>query len=807
MLKLTTFLTCLVSLVSNSVYASHLFGGEISYKNMGGLTYEIKLTFYGDCSGQSYQNLFSSTPHIKIYNGNNAFADITLQAVGVPGEEVTPVCPDFINSTTCKGGNIPGVARFIFATTVTLNAYSQDWLFVFNGDMGASQAGRSLSITNITPNGNNSTLLSLRATLNNLTAPNNSSTYTTIPTPFFCINNAQQYNQGAIDSDGDNMQFELVEAINGSTGSAVNYLGAFTYDNPLAYVPGTFNFSTGNGQLDFTPNAVQNAVVVTKVTEKRNGVIVGTTMREMVFVVLNNCNNQSPNASINPNHNGISNTAQEITLCNAQNNLNFSIKTYDPDSGIVTVSYSGLPQGATVNVLNNNSKNPIVNFNWNIPNNLNYGDYTFYLTLQDDNCPLSSKQTIAFTIHYIQPITYIATATAESCVPANDGSIILNASSQYGGISYSINGGAFQKNDTLKQLTKGNYTIKIIDTFGCYLDVNTEVPKSPDPVFDSIHVKNIQCYGQTNGYIQVYSSATGASYQMMPGNIISNTGIFDMLTQNIYTITITDNKGCTANTSAAIIEPEPIHFTNVEITETTCNKNNGIIKATSNFPDNTWYQLIPTTLPLNTHGVFAELSAGTYTLEIINSNLCKIDTVLTVPEKPNDFKSYITHKDLPCIGKGTEGEANINISGGVMPYTVLWSTSPPSTDFSITHLTYGYYFADITDAQGCAIRDTVYIQPGTCCEEIFFPNAFTPNNDGLNDNWHFITSTGMEIVQYAIYDRWGQKIWFARDQNAVWDGTINGKDCTIGTYYFILRYKCLHDGKHYTKTGNISLIK
>jgi hypothetical protein len=58
------FLLCLVKFTQ----ASHIYGGDINYKNIAGNTYEISLILYGDCSGGSYPNLFTSSPVIEIYN-------------------------------------------------------------------------------------------------------------------------------------------------------------------------------------------------------------------------------------------------------------------------------------------------------------------------------------------------------------------------------------------------------------------------------------------------------------------------------------------------------------------------------------------------------------------------------------------------------------------------------------------------------------------------------------------------------------------------------------------------------------------
>lgn len=809
-MKLSTnlFLFFLIILFAPKADASHIFGGELNYKHLNGLTYEITLTLYGDCSGQSFPNLPASVPVIAVYNGLNAFSSLTLTPYGIVGEEVTPVCPDEINNTACKGGLLPGVARFIFKGNITLNANSTDWLFVFRGELGGGNnfAGRSGAITNITQQGGY-TIMQLEATLNNLNASNNSSTYTTIPTPFFCNNHAQQYNQGAVDIDGDQLSFSLVPALNANGGN-VTYTAPYTYDDPLGYTPGTFNFSSTTGQLSFTPNSIQNSLVVSKVTETRNGVVVGTSMREMVFVVLN-CSNQSPGGAISNNNVGTINNGSEITICNANSNLQFVINASDPDNQKIVVSYSGLPAGAVLNISNNNTSAPTLNFNWNIPLGIANGDYTFYVTFQDDGCPLSSKQTIAYTVHYTQPISTNITTIAESCVPSNDGSIGIVANSINGGFSYSLNANPFQNNAIYANLSSGIYTITVKDNQNCTYSTTALVSPPLYPAIEQIKVQDIRCNGGTDGSLEaiVAPASSSYSYQLLPNNIITTSNVFLNLLEDSYTIIVSDTNGCKDTATANIVEPDKLAFGDIEITPLSCDKINGKIKVKTNFEYNIRYKLIPTSLAIDTFGFFDNLASGFYTIVARNANDCVIDTTVFVDLIPKSFFISSTKKDLPCWGKGNEGEAEVILSGGQNPISILWSSTPPQTTAIANNLGYGYYFVEAIDATGCAVKDTVYIAPGNCCENIFFPSAFSPNNDGLNDEWHMVTSTGMEIEQFAVFDRWGQKVWFSRDQRYGWDGKINKGDAELGTYFYLLRYKCLSDQKHYSKTGDIILVR
>ncbi len=790
-----------------TVDASHLFGGELNYKHLSGNTYEITLTLYGDCSGQSFPNLFSSNPVIGVYNGLNAFTSLTLSPYGIVGEEVTPVCPADINNTSCKGGILPGVARFIFKGYITLNTPSADWQFIFKGELGPNNfAGRSGSITNITQGGGY-TIMQLEATLNNLNAPNNSSTYSTIPTPFFCNNTSQQYNQGAIDNDGDLLSFELVSALNGN-GNGVVYTAPYTYNDPLGYATGTFTFSSSTGQMNFTPNVLQNSLVVSKVVEKRNGVIVGSSMREMVFVVLN-CNNQSPGGGISNNNVGNLLNANEISICNGNNFLQFEIYATDPDNGKINVSYSGLPSGATLIINNNNTANPALQFNWNLQPNLPVGDYTFFVTYQDDGCPLSSKQTIAYTVHFVQPIMALITSVPESCKPGTDGSISINATSINGGITYALNGNPFQNSGLFSNLPAGGYTITVKDNQGCTYTTLGQVSLPSYPTIDSIRMQDIKCNGEMDGKLEIIVSPTKTSYlyQLLPNAIFSTNNVFANLSENIYTVIVSDSNACSDTAIATIKEPEKLVFGNVVITPLSCNKINGKIKVTTNFGNNIRYKLIPTSNPVDTFGFFDNLATGFYTIEARNANDCIIDTTVFVGLNPKSFFISTTHKDLPCWGKGDEGEAEAIFTGGELPISTLWSSTPPQTTTLATGLTYGYYFVQAIDATGCEVKDTVYIAPGNCCESVFLPSAFSPNKDSKNDEWKIITSTGMEIEQFAVFDRWGQKVWFSRDPREGWNGMIHKGEAELGTYFYILRYKCLSDQKFYQKTGDFLLVR
>ncbi len=792
-------------------HASHIIGGEIGYTNIAGNQYEVTLTLYGDCSGNSFPNLATSVPTIDVYNGNSLFTSISLSPFGNFGVEVTPVCASQADNTSCHGGSLPGIAQFIFKNTVTLSGPS-NWRFLFAGDMGGPNgggAGRSNAITNIiNGTGNNTSLMSLEAALDNTIGPNNSAIYSSIPTPFFCINIAQQYNQGAYDTDGDQLSFDLIPALDGSTfNGLIAYQPPFTFSQPLATTSGSFLFSPTTGQMSFVPNAVQNSLVVNRVTELRNGVVVGTSMREMTVVVLNNCNNQSPLGSIVSTSIGSINNANQITVCNSASSVNFTIQGSDPDTQAVNVLVNGLPPNASYVVNGNNTFNPTITVTWNFTQPVIPGSYTFYITFQDDGCPLTSKQTLAYTIVVEQPITNTLDIVNESCIPMHDGEITVNGSSTNGGVVYSFNGGAFQNGNNYIGLDAGIYTITIKDTKGCTLSLPVTVEPSAVPIIDNMNVQDIRCFGEQNGSIQAtVTPANNYTYTLFPAGTSNTSGLFTGLLQNVYTLIVHDDKGCADTSIASVHEPDLLTISTVEITNVHCNKNNGRVLVKSNSTDSLTFLLRPR-IQINHYGIFDGLTAGTYTVSIRNANDCQLDTIVTVGADPMNFFLTTSHHDLACTGWGYEGSAEVFTQGGVSPFTYMWNTSPVQTRSKITDLYYGWYIVTVTDATGCTLKDTVQILPGNCCEEIFIPSAFTPNGDGVNDEWKLISSTGMAIKEFAVYNRWGQRVWNTSDQRNSWKGLYQNRDAEAETYYYILRYTCLTDQKDYSRRGDVMLIR
>ncbi len=135
---------------------------------------------------------------------------------------------------------------------------------------------------------------------------------------------------------------------------------------------------------------------------------------------------------------------------------------------------------------------------------------------------------------------------------------------------------------------------------------------------------------------------------------------------------------------------------------------------------------------------------------------------------------------------------------------VSWTDGPLGSVRTFTQE--GVYTALIDN--GCAV-DTVRV--GThwiydCPEIFYFPNAFSPNNDGVNDIYR-VQSENVTVDQLDVYDRWGSLVYSGTQNPTGWDGTINNKPADVGVYVYVLRYTTNISGITTNKCGTLQLIR
>ena len=112
-----------------------------------------------------------------------------------------------------------------------------------------------------------------------------------------------------------------------------------------------------------------------------------------------------------------------------------------------------------------------------------------------------------------------------------------------------------------------------------------------------------------------------------------------------------------------------------------------------------------------------------------------------------------------------------------------WNTGTISRTLLVTEP--GIYSIKATNGM-CSDKDEIIVDE--CSSEVWFPTAFSPNNDGSNDLFKPVSLRTINYYKIRVFNRWGQLIFESDDVKKGWNGTANGKPCPSGNYPFIAEY-------------------
>lgn len=133
---------------------------------------------------------------------------------------------------------------------------------------------------------------------------------------------------------------------------------------------------------------------------------------------------------------------------------------------------------------------------------------------------------------------------------------------------------------------------------------------------------------------------------------------------------------------------------------------------------------------------------------------------------------------------------------------VEWSTG--SREWQIDILRPGIYWAEITDQCG-KMRDSVQVNFAMDSTDIFVPNVFSPNYDGINDCWKVEIRDGATIM-VQIYDRWGRLMYELPNPTDCWDGHFANRPAPEGVYFVLVRYRACN-GELVNRASALTLVR
>ncbi len=355
-----------------------------------------------------------------------------------------------------------------------------------------------------------------------------------------------------------------------------------------------------------------------------------------------------------------------------------------------------------------------------------------------------------------------------------------------------------------------DFVIHATDAYGCtYVDtVHVRVDSL------AVHMTNyhpVSCNGDTNASFDI--SVEGIPpYEYLwedstTNNYRKNIGKGD------YSVVVSDSLGCRETMTVKITEPEVLKVDSITTFNETCmGACNGYIHAFASGGTQ------PYTYRWSNGAKTAKITnlcPRTYYLTLSDANGCKDSVQHSIPiileEKLPVVEAFADNYQL-YIGQTTKLHACKNpidtISYLWTPNIMLDDNTKAITTFTPDIPINLTYTVVAVDRYGCQSFDTIHVASSEwVCDNpfIFVPTAFTPNNDGKNDIIK-VNSGVLSDLEFAIYDRWGEKIFETTDQNEYWDGTYHGKPLQPQVFVYYLKATCLN-GEKYEIKGNITLIR
>ncbi len=205
---------------------------------------------------------------------------------------------------------------------------------------------------------------------------------------------------------------------------------------------------------------------------------------------------------------------------------------------------------------------------------------------------------------------------------------------------------------------------------------------------------------------------------------------------------------------------------------------------------------------------FNGLMPENYTVTIEDVNGCQYDETISIPIIP-ELKIQVEDQFIPC----DEGEIRITplvISGDLNTLSWLWPDG--STEQSFVARDAGVYTVEVSD-QCETITHDIEVLWGIDNREsfIYMPNAFSPNEDSVNDKYRGYLSSGIELVSYElmIFDRWGNMLFSTENIEEGWDGILNNRDMNAAVYVYWMTANVLSCGRviEVFKKGDIVLVR
>jgi large repetitive protein len=365
--------------------------------------------------------------------------------------------------------------------------------------------------------------------------------------------------------------------------------------------------------------------------------------------------------------------------------------------------------------------------------------------------------------------------------------------------TYNWNNGA--STTSVSGVLAGFYRVNVMDANGCTCTNTFSITQPPVLISNPVQT-SILCNGGTG--TAAVNTVGGTPFYTYNWSNGQTTALVTAVAGN-YSVTITDQNGCTNINSFSITQPLPLSIS-LSGNDSICPGETSVLKATPSGGVPSYSYGWSPGLQNGQSIAVSPVSTTTYVVSATDANGCSFLTqtftvsVLPTPVALFDttssgaYSSVFSFKDLSSGGVSWEWDFGDGTTSALQnPIHRFLGTGI----YNVTQLVFNQF--------GCAdtFKLTVDLNEG-----IIIPNVFTPDGDGVNDVW-YVANSGMAEFHVEIYDRWGLKVFETTADEIRWDGhTASGMLLTEGTYYFVLKaiLKTHNGNKDYSTNGHITLL-
>ena len=448
-------------------------------------------------------------------------------------------------------------------------------------------------------------------------------------------------------------------------------------------------------------------------------------------------------------------------------------------------------------------KNDVLPYNHQFTN-LEIGNYHF-VVLNKESCLIDE-----FDVELVYepcPVIINSVEMFAECNVLGKGFIKVNCPPIPETYTFTLNNSVSNNTGVFNMLDPGTYTIEVKASGGAPATYRTiEVPDySLTKPLTKINAKNPACdlKGEISFSIGSNSSDYNVKYKglVYPGN-----HIFSDLIEGDYSFTILKLNGCIVDelNKKLVYEPCPIVINSIEMFAECNVLGKGFIKVNSPAIPETYTFTLNNSISNNT-GVFNMLSPGSYDIEVKASGGAPAEyRTVVVPDysltKPH---SIVNAKNPVC---DLTGEISFSIGNRSADYNLRYNGVVYPGNYVFSGLYEGNYTFSILKLNGCIVDELNVSLETEACNDISFPNAFSPNSDNINDDFKAKEGSRAFNFQMQIFDRRGVVIFSSNKLYDAWNGNYKGQPVPVGVYFWVASFTT-QENKRIIKKGSVTLIR